>query len=253
MIQKWLLTGERPSTDPAAVRSRTEPQFSGRVSSIGAKALIGVTGLGLSLFVIVHMLGNLQIYVGPEALNDYARKLKQMPMLLWTARLALLSLFLTHVSLALWLRQRNRAARPAQYVNSATVQASTASRTMIWSGLVILSFLVYHLLHFTLGLTHPEHHHLTDAQGRHDVYAMVVLGFQQPVVAIAYVVAMLLLAVHLSHGISSAFQSLGLNSPRGTATLRRASLIVALVVAAGNISIPVAVLLGLIRLPGGGN
>lgn len=253
MFDKSSQTLELSIVRPAGVSSTREPQLFTRLSSIGSKALVGVTGLGLTAFVLVHMLGNLQIYMGQNALNEYARKLKEMPILLWGARLGLLAMFLTHVTLALWLRKLDRAARPVRYIHSGTVQAGIASRTMIWSGLVILSFVVYHLLHFTLGLTHPEHHRLTDAQGRHDVYSMVVLGFQQPVVSISYVVATVLLALHLSHGVSSAFRSLGLSSPRWMPALRLAGFTVAFVVSAGNISIPVAVMLGLIGLPGGGN
>lgn len=223
-----------------------------RFSLINAKLLMAFTGSGLLVFVTVHMLGNLQIYLGQDALNAYAKKLKDMPALLWLARLGLLALFSGHLALAAYLRRVNRLARPQRYVVNDLAQTTLASRTMLTSGLVIFAFLLYHLLHFTLGVTDAASHRLTDAQGRHDVYTMVVLGFQNVYVSAAYIVAMLFLGLHLSHATSSIFQTLGLASKRSRELLHRGGVVVALSIMLGNVSIPVAVLSGLIGLPNDG-
>jgi succinate dehydrogenase / fumarate reductase cytochrome b subunit len=216
---------------------------------VTAKMLMAVTGAGLIGFVAVHMIGNLQIYVGQEALNTYAKFLKSMPALLWTARIGLVVTFGLHLGLAVYLRKKNKHARPQQYVMRDPIGATLASRTMLSSGFVIFAFSVYHLLHFTLGVTDPTSHHLVDAAGRHDVYSMVVLGFSNIYVSVAYVVAMLFLGLHLSHATSSMLQTLGLTNAASRSLIHRIGLSVAAVLMIGNISIPVGVLLGLIGLP----
>src|SRR5947209_8884416 len=142
---------------------------------------MAITGFALVGYVIVHMLGNLQVFQGPEALNAYAHTLKSMPKLLWTARIGLLVLFLAHVYLGVKLYAENRAARPVGYVRFRYAEASLATRTMLLSGLVLLAFIIFHLLHLTLGAVKPENFDrvetLPDGHTRHDVYAMVVLGF----------------------------------------------------------------------------
>ena len=125
----------------------------GRALTISSKYVVALTGLALTGFVLIHMLGNLLVFVGREQLNNYAHTLKSNPGLLWTARLGLLVMFVVHIYLALQLKLKNRAARPTAYVFQHTEEASFASRTMVWSGLAILFFLLYHLAHFTLGLT----------------------------------------------------------------------------------------------------
>lgn len=216
-------------------------------SSIGKKVVVAVTGLVLFGFVIVHMLGNLQVFLGREALNAYAEKLRHLGPFLWLARAVLLAALVAHVVVAARLSRENRAARPVRYRREATVQASYASRTMLMSGAITFLFVVYHLAHFTFGRVHPEYFHRVDALGRHDVYAMVVGSFGDPWVSAAYIAAMLPLAMHLSHGASSLFQSLGLNHPKYAPCVRGAGVAVALVVLAGNCSIPLAVLAGVVR------
>jgi len=225
-----------------------------RLSLVSAKLLMALTGSGLLLFVVAHMLGNLQIYLGQDVLNAYAKKLKDMPALLWVARSGLIAVFVGHLGLAIYLRQTNRKARPGRYVVNAPIDTTLASRTMLTSGLVIFAFLIYHLLHFTFGVTDPISHRLTDDQGRHDVYTIVVVGFQNEYVSSAYVIAMLFLGLHLSHASSSIFQTLGLVSDRWRTLLHRAGFVVAVTIMVGNISIPMAVLTGFIGLPvdGGG-
>lgn len=223
------------------------------LSSISSKSLVALTGLGLVGFVIAHLLGNLQVYLGPldngEALNRYAHFLKSNPELLWTGRLGLLVLFLAHLGLTLRVQLANRAARPERYVFERRIQATAGSRTMLLTGLVILTFLLYHLAHFTVGLTHPEQFaSRTELHGEkvHDVYRMVVLGFRDPLTSILYIVAMVFLGLHLSHGVQSAFQSLGLTNHAWAATIRKVGLGVTLFVVIGNISIPLTILLGLV-------
>jgi succinate dehydrogenase / fumarate reductase cytochrome b subunit len=217
-------------------------------SSLGSKFLMALTGLGLTLFVFAHMLGNFQVFSGPDALNSYAAALKHMPGLLWTARAGLLVIFVLHVVYGIKLWAANRAARPVMYHFKKFREASLASRTMIWTGIVILAFVIFHLAEFTFLWVNPGYADLHDAQGRHDVYRMTVYAFRNPVISLMYVVAMALLAFHLSHGFQSLFQSLGLNHPRWFPILRGASVVVALVVFLGNSSMPLAILS---RLVGG--
>ncbi len=212
-------------------------------SSLGKKYLMALTGLALFFFVIGHMVGNLQIFAGRETLNAYAHFLKSKPLLLWGARLGLLACVAIHIWTAIRLTQENRAARPVQYAKAKPYAASYASRTMIWSGLIIAVFIVYHLLHFTVGVTHPEHFKLVDANGHHDVYGMVVKGFQSPLVSGFYVLAMGLLCLHLSHGVSALFQSLGLKNKAYGPLIDKFAYVSAWVIFLGNISMPLAVLL----------
>lgn len=216
-------------------------------SHVGTKYLVAVTGALLLLFVIVHMLGNLQIYLGPEAVNSYAELLKSTPVFLWSARLGLLAAFLIHIWGIIRLTLDNRAARPAGYSLKKSRRASLFSRTMLPSGLILLAFVVYHLLHFTIGVTHPNHFRLTDAAGRHDVYSMTVLGFQQPLVSFSYILAMGLLGMHLAHGAASVFQSMGWTRLRLMPLMEGVGKLVALIIVIGNISIPLACLLGFIQ------
>lgn len=216
---------------------------------VSAKLLMAITGAGLIGFVAMHMLGNLQIYLGQEALNAYAKFLKSMPALLWSARIGLLTIFAVHLGLAIYLKKQNKSARPQQYVVSDPIGASLASRTMLSSGLVIFAFLIYHLLHFTLGVTDPGSHQLVDSAGRHDVYSMVVMSFSNIYVSGAYMIAMLFLGLHLSHATSSMLQTFGLANASSRRLTHRIGMGVALILMVGNISIPVAVLLGLVGLP----
>ena len=220
-------------------------------STIGAKFIVALTGIVLVGFVIGHMLGNLQIFLGQDALNNYAQMLHNTPALLWGARLVLIVSFFAHIGLTIKLTRQNRLARPQTYAYQQSIQAPASSRTMIFSGLLVLSFVIYHLLHFTLGLTHPEHKSLIDSMGRPDVYSMVVLGFQNIWVSLSYIVAMILLGLHLSHGVSSLWQTLGLNHVKYNTCIKASGPAIALILVAGNLSMPVAVLLGFLSLPVG--
>ena len=221
-------------------------------SSLGAKILMALSGVLLVGFVLVHMLGNLQIFLGPEPYNAYAHFLKGTPELLWTARLGLLAASGVHIACGIRLSRLSQAARPRTYTQRRYRRATWTSRTMAWTGLVVLSFIIYHLAHFTLGLTDPTHYGLLDPKGRHDAYSMFVYGFMNPYVSASYVVAMVLLGLHLEHGVSSLFQTLGLNHPRFNPLLNRVGPAFAVLVVIGNCSMPLAVQLGYITLPSAG-
>jgi len=225
----------------------TLPQYFS--SSVGKKYLMAASGLVLSLFVIGHLVGNLQIFLGAEAINRYGELLKSFPELLWPVRIFLLAMILLHIATSTQLTLEARAARPVAYSEKTYTKASLASRTMFISGLLIFSFVIYHLLHFTFLRVHPEYSNLIDMKGRHDVYSMMVRSFQQPGISAAYIVAMFCLCFHLSHGLSSMFQSLGFNSERSRPCLSQAGAAVAWAIFLGYISIPVACLMGWVNLP----
>ena len=216
-------------------------------SSIGKKILMALSGLALYGYVIAHLVGNLQIFAGPEKLNAYAKFLHSLGGLLWLARFGLLAAVVVHIYVAVKLTLENKAARPVPYFNQKTNLASYASRTMKYSGLIIFSFIVYHLLHFTLGVTDPEAHGLKDSLGNHDVYRMVVSGFSNPIVSFAYIFSMGLLCIHLSHGFFSLFQTLGINRPEFDAKLKLVSNLFGLGIFLGNASMPLAVLFKIIQ------
>lgn len=217
-------------------------------SSLGKKYLMAISGLLLFLFVIAHMAGNLQLFLGPEPINAYAKFLKSTPELLWAARIGLLVLAILHITTAVQLVMENRAARTERYgYRRPPVATSFASRTIAISGLIIFAFIVYHLLHFTFGVTNPEFMGLEDRQGRHDVYQMMVAGFSNVWVSVFYIVAMGLLCLHLSHGVGSLFQSLGLRNQTYVRLIHRFSKAAALVIFIGNASMPIAVLAGIVK------
>jgi succinate dehydrogenase / fumarate reductase, cytochrome b subunit len=209
-------------------------------STTGKKAAMAVSGCILFLFVVGHLIGNLQIYEGPAKLNQYAALLRSMPALLWVVRTVLLAMVLLHIWSSVQLAARNIGARPVSYQKKKATGSSYASRTMYWSGPIILAFVIYHLLDFTFGTVNPHYQ-----EG--NVYGNVIASFQLIPVAAFYIIAMLLLCVHLYHGLWSMFQSLGVAHPRYTPMLRRGAAVVATLIAAGNISIPVAVLSGWVR------
>lgn len=216
-------------------------------SSVGAKAAMAVTGLLLALFVVAHLLGNLLVFAGPEATNAYAQGLKDLGALLWLARIGLLAVFLVHVGSALRLWRLNRAARPQPYAVSESDAVTYAGRSIVLTGALVLAFAAYHLLHFTLFATNPEFAQLRDAQGRHDVYAMVIRGFGNAAVSGVYLASMVLLGLHLSHGVTSLFQSLGLSSPSYDPFIKRLGPWSGGVIAVGFMSIPLAVLAGVLK------
>src|SRR5262249_28471987 len=163
---------------------------------LGKKYIMAISGMVLFLFVIGHMLGNLQIYLGRDAINSYAHFLKSTPEILWPARIGLLVLAILHFVTAFQLARANSAARPVGYEGSRIYGASFASLVMVFSGVIVLVFIVYHLLHFTIGVIQPEALTWTEiakGESRHDVYKMMVMGFSNPWIAMIYLICMGLL------------------------------------------------------------
>jgi succinate dehydrogenase / fumarate reductase cytochrome b subunit len=219
-------------------------------SSLGKKYIMAISGAALFLFVVGHLLGNLQIFLGAEAINRYGDFLQSHKEILWPARLGLLVMVALHIWSAVKLSAENKAARPNGYAdNPVPVAASYASRTMLMSGLIIAAFVLYHLLHYTvqvrsLNFTGKDFLALHDAEGRHDVFKMMITGFSQPLVSGFYILAMGLLCLHLSHGVGATFQSLGLKNEVCGPLIDRFARAAAWLIFLGYISIPIAVLLG---------
>jgi succinate dehydrogenase / fumarate reductase cytochrome b subunit len=243
-----------PTTDSS---SRAAPFLRALLdSSVGAKILVSLSGLALTLFVIFHMIGNLKVFQGRDAVNAYAEFLKHdLGLLLWMARGGLLALFVLHIVLAVRLKMRSIAARPVGYQYRRDVAATTAGRTMIWSGVVVGLFTLFHLAHFTFGLVKGvetpsgafrNYLELRDDKGRHDVYAMVVAGFSEPVLVGIYVLAQVALFVHLLHGVQSSFQTLGLKNRRFRRVMWWLGFLIALAVLLGNLVIVVGVWGGMV-------
>jgi succinate dehydrogenase / fumarate reductase cytochrome b subunit len=216
-------------------------------TSIFRKTIMAVTGVLLIGFVTAHMIGNLLIFVGADWLNSYALHLQEWGPLLWVARIILLAAVGLHIWMAIWLSIENRKARPEKYHFKKSIQTTYAARTMAMSGIIVLTFIIYHLLQFTFGVTNPELSHLKDAAGHHDVYSMVVLSFYNPFIAGSYLVALFLLCTHLSHGISSLFQSLGWSRPDAQPLLIGLSRGYALILFLGYASIPTACFFRLLK------
>ena len=211
-------------------------------SSIGSKWLVAFTGLGWIVYLIAHMVGNLQIFMGRDAINAYAASLRDMPAVLWGARSLLLLGFVLHVAFAIRLTARNRAARPVGYVKKKNLRSTVVGRTMILSGLIVLVFLAYHIAHYTLLVTNPEYQNLHDGLGRHDVYSMVVLGFSNYGISALYILGVTLICLHLGHGFPSFFQTLGLRHPKYTPLFQALGLGVAIILFVGFVSVPIAVM-----------
>jgi succinate dehydrogenase / fumarate reductase cytochrome b subunit len=216
--------------------------------SIGKKLVVAVSGVVLLGFVTGHMVGNLQVFIGQEALNRYAAFLQGLGELLWVIRGFMALMLILHVWFAVQLKLENWAARPKRYEHNDTVQATLSSRTMIWTGLLIASFATYHLLHFTFVSTDPR---LAELRHSHDIYSMVILGFQQPLISIFYIIMMFALVYHLSHAVRSMFQTLGLNNEHYDGGLRFIALAWATILFVGYTAIPAAVLLDILKLPVG--
>jgi len=225
-------------------------------STIGQKVLLALTGLSLVGFLIVHLIGNLKVLFGQDELNAYAHFLKHsLGPIIWIFRGGLLVLFITHIFLALKLKATTANARPIQYVVMNSAQATLQSRTMLLTGLVVGAFTVFHLAHFTFGVTHEvdlghgmhtNYLDLRDAEGRHDVYSMTVAGFKTTWISALYVIAQLVLFAHLSHGIQSTIQTLGLKGTRFGSVWSALGFATAGTILIGNLLIVVAIWTGLV-------
>src|SRR5665213_3224937 len=200
-------------------------------STNGKKVVMAVTGVMMFAFVIGHMLGNLQMYEAPEHINAYGHFLHNLGELLWIERGMMLLAIALHIVAAVQLPLRSKAARPIGYSRKEAINSSYASRTMYWSGPIVLVFIILHLLQFTSGTLHPEAAFITG-----DVYQNPVAGFQVWWVSAWYIFAIILLGFHLRHGLWSMFQSVGLAHPEHTPTLKRAALVIATIIVLGYIS-----------------
>ena len=231
-----------PSTGdglPAHERDPLNGLFAIYHSLTGKKFAMAITGFIGVVYVILHMLGNLQAFAGPIKLNAYAALLRSNAELLWAARIILLAAVVLHIVAAYQLARTSWKSRPIGYVHWRPVASTYASRTMRWSGVILGLFIVYHLLHLTTGAAHPDFH-------PSDVYHNVVTGFRVGYVSIFYIMAMLALGLHLYHGAWSMFQSVGINHPKYNSLIRGVATLFTIITIIGFISIPVAVLLGVI-------
>ncbi len=220
-------------------------------SSIGKKWIVALTGLVLIGYVIGHMLGNLQIFTQPKQINNYALFLHSMPLALWAVRIFLIVCFVLHIVMTIKLTIENRAAKAGGNVKKAGTRTRLAARSMALSGLIVLSFVVFHILHFTTRSVNPELR-ATEAGGKllteYDVHSMVIRGFQNhPLITAFYLLGLFLLALHLSHGFSSVLQTFGLNSEKLRTPLSRSGQVLAWLIFAGFASVPIAVWCGVLN------
>ena len=228
------------STTAIGVSKHHAPGF--WASTNGKKAVMAVTGLVMFGFIIGHLAGNLQVFEGPAKLNAYGKLLHTLGELLWPVRIVLLLCVTLHIIATVQLALLKKRARPVGYTAKKAIASSYASRTMYWSGPIVLAFIIFHLLHLTAGYIHPEYRFIEG-----DVYHNVVAGFQVWWVSIWYILAVCLLGLHLRHGLWSMFQSLGMNHPRHTPILKSAAWVIALAIVLGYISIPISVLAGVVK------
>jgi succinate dehydrogenase / fumarate reductase cytochrome b subunit len=228
------------------------------MSTLSLKIVMALTGLGAAGFVLFHMAGNLQMFLGRDAYNDYAEFMQGLGPLKWLARIGLLTILFAHVGAAVLLVTRNQQARPERYAELRPRRTSLAALYMAELGVVLLFFIIYHIAHFTLGVVHSDfggvdYAALTqmteEATKRRDLYSHVVMSFQQPMIASLYIVANIALAMHLSHGATSMFKSVGLGIGRWKVPFEVVGPAFGVIVGLGNISMPLAVWAGFI----GGN
>ena len=253
-----MATVIRPKGKRVYGRAATARQWAASylTSSVGNKFTVAVTGLLLVGFLVGHLIGNLKMFHGPDSINKYAHFLKHdLGILIWVARAGLLAVFVLHIAINLQLKWRANAARPVKYAwRTRVAQATISSRTMLLTGLVILAFTIFHLAHYTFGAVHEavhadgtvENYLQMQRNGRHDVYGMVVAGFRTWWVSTLYIVAQLVLFLHLNHGIQSSVQTLGLVGRRFHPFAKLAGMGLAGLIVGGNILIVVAVWTGTI-------
>jgi succinate dehydrogenase / fumarate reductase, cytochrome b subunit len=215
-------------------------------SNIGLKVLMALTGVVMFGYLIGHVTGNMLIFKGPEAINSYSKFLHDSTGLLWGTRILLLVSVVIHIWATIRFLQLRSSARPVAYAMKQPHGTTFAARTMYWSGPVIALFIIYHILHLTTGTVHPSFH-ADPATRQVDVYRNLVDGFQRPLASGIYIVAMLAIAFHLSHGVWSLLQTIGVNRPNWECALRTIAVILAVVICGGFIAVPAAILLGFVK------
>ena len=217
-------------------------------SSVGRKIIMAVTGIVLVGFVCVHLLGNSSMFVGADAINAYAQKLHSLGPFVWVFRLVMLVAFALHIAFGIQLTLENKAATPEANVQVKRLKTGFGAETMIVSGLVMLAFVIYHLLHFTVRVTNPEIYVPLGGHGMVDVYFMVVNGFKSVLPVIVYLTGMVFLFLHVSHGFQSLFQTLGLSNDKSLPVTGMVSKLVGFVLLLGYIAIPLSIVFGYIKL-----
>ena len=217
-------------------------------SSVGRKIIMAVTGIVLVGFVCVHLLGNSSMFVGADAINAYAQKLHSLGPFVWVFRLVMLVAFALHIAFGIQLTLENKAATPEANVQVKRLKTGFGAETMIVSGLVMLAFVIYHLLHFTVRVTNPEIYVPLGYHGMVDVYFMVVNGFKSVLPVIVYLAGMIFLFLHVSHGFQSLFQTLGLSNDKSLPVTGMVSKLVGFVLLLGYIAIPLSIVFGRIKL-----
>jgi succinate dehydrogenase / fumarate reductase cytochrome b subunit len=215
-------------------------------SSVGRKILMAISGQLMVLFVVVHLLGNSTIFVGLDWLNAYAKHLHDLGPFVWVFRISMLVLILVHILYGIQLTLENNAATPGTYAINNKLKATFSSENMIWTGLLILAFVVYHLCHFTARIT-SDIVAKTDALGRFDVFTMVTTSFRSGIISLIYIIAMICLFLHLRHGIQSFFQTFGWNNDRSQPVFVKIGTIVAVIFLVGYSLIPVSILAGILK------
>jgi succinate dehydrogenase / fumarate reductase, cytochrome b subunit len=216
-------------------------------STIGMKILMAITGVVMFGYLIGHVTGNMLIFAGPQAINSYSKFLHDSKGLLWGTRIVLLVSVVVHIWATIRFLGLRNEARPVAYAMKKPHGTTFAARTMFWSGPVIALFIIYHILHLTTGTLHHTYDKNVDKTTHQvDVYANLVEGFQQPLASGIYIFAMLCIGFHLSHGVWSMLQTIGVNRPNWEPALRCMAVIAAVVICGGFILVPVAVMLGLV-------
>lgn len=218
-------------------------------SSIGKKIVVAITGVMILLFLPAHAIGNLLVFSGQEALNEYAHFLQTAGhgAVIWVFRFGLLGAFVIHIIATIQLTMQNRAARSDRYAVKTPMRSTAASRTMALSGLTILAFVIYHILHYTVRSWHGFNELPLDASGNFDVYSMVIAGFQMPAATIFYIIGISLLCFHLSHGVASVFQTLGLRSDRSKCVCQCIGKAYAVIIWLAFAIVPLSILFGCVK------
>jgi succinate dehydrogenase / fumarate reductase, cytochrome b subunit len=216
-------------------------------STIGLKVMMALSGVALVGFVVAHMAGHLKMFEGRDAYNAYAAFLQSLGALKWAVRFGLLAVVGLHIWCGVQISLRNRAARPVRYAKQELQRASPWGRTMLWSGVAFVAFIIYHLAHFTIGWVHPEYFHATDALGRPDVYTNFVRSFEHPVITGIYLVAVVAVAMHVAHAASSMLRTLGLSSGRWRRACERVGPVLGVITLVGFAIVPLACLFGLLK------